>query len=81
MSEKLLRCPFCPLEVKDGEFMHHVIVAHPLEQGRMKGSYVRWLDDLRVKAGGDWRLGVGQGDGMGQSHATCSPATCKVSKD
>ena len=61
-----LKCPFCSAVVRDEAFKSHVVQFHPEEQGRVKGSYVRWLEKLRLDAGGDWRLGAGGGDGKGE---------------
>jgi len=47
---KLLRCPFCPAEVEDEEFMEHVTQKHG-DRAPAKG-YIRWLEGLRVEAGG-----------------------------
>ena len=60
-----LRCPFCSALVRDEDFKTHIIQYHAEVQGRVRGSYVLWLEGLRVGAGGDWRLGAGQGDGAG----------------
>jgi hypothetical protein len=64
---KLLKCPFCDAMVSDFDFTSHQVQRHPEQRGEVGGSYIRWLHELRVKAGGHWELGVGQGDGMGQT--------------
>ncbi len=74
MSGKLLKCPFCECMVGDSNFCPHIVQRHSEMQGRVRGSYVRWLDSLRMEAGGDWRRGLGQGDGMGQYSRSISKA-------
>jgi hypothetical protein len=46
----LLRCPFCPAEVADIDFNPHVTQRHG-DRAPPKG-YVRWLEGLRIDAGG-----------------------------
>ena len=41
----------------------HLVQVHADVQGRVRGSYVRWLEDMRVKAGGELH-GSGEGKGV-----------------
>ena len=63
MSEKNLICPYCKVEVKDSDFASHLVQRHGDVQGRVRGSYVRWLEDQRVRAGGELH-GSGEGRGL-----------------
>lgn len=63
LSEKVLLCPVCKVEVKDSDFASHLVQAHADVQGRVRGSYGRWLEDMRVRAGGELH-GSGEGRGL-----------------
>jgi hypothetical protein len=61
VKKALLQCPFCPSKVGDYDFNHHVTVGHP--DKLPEKNVIRWLEGLRMEAGGVVR-GGGEGRGL-----------------